>query len=139
MYPSIENRTYRWKFNQIPTRAETERFYENQVVFFARNTAYLVGADGRPLVDTFIVEHNSGITSLEFQFNGRKGSAGDLFCFPGYYPGDVDEHGRPLFNVCRTGPHYYGQIISYILQRASKQFDMEYTTSEQKAKHYQTA
>jgi hypothetical protein len=131
--------TYYWRFKTPPTRAQTERFFENQVALFSRNDDYLTGSDGQPVVDTFHVEHNDGTTSLEFQFNGIPGHRGDLFCFPGYYPGDTDDQGNPLYNQCDTKGHYYGKLVSFVLQHAEKAFDMEWTTSERKAQSYTTA
>jgi hypothetical protein len=129
-----------WRFITPPTRAQTERFFEKQVPMFSRYTRYLTGSDGTQIVDTFIVEHNDGSTSLEFQFNGIPGKRGDLFCFPGYYPGDTDERNQPLYNVCDSRGHFYGQIVSFVLQHARKEFgsNFEWTTSEEKAKSYHT-
>jgi hypothetical protein len=127
-----------WWFNKPPTRAETERFFERQVNIFSRYTSYLTGSDGNPVVDTFIVEHDNGLTSLEFQLNGTPGHMGDLFCFPGYYPGDTDNHGLLLYNKCDTKGHFYAKIVSFILNRAAKEFDMEWTTSERKAQSHYT-
>ena len=131
--------TFYWRFKTPPTRAQTERFFEKQVPMFSRYINYLTGSDGTQIVDTFITEHDDNTTSLEFQFNGVVGHMGDLFCFPGYYPGDTDGQGNPLYNVCDTKGHFYGKIVSFVLQHAVKEFDMEWTTSEQKAKSYQTA
>jgi|WetSurMetagenome_2_1015567.scaffolds.fasta_scaffold521410_2 hypothetical protein len=126
-----------WRFRTIPTPAQVERFIESQVSLFSRYQSYLVGSDGEPPVDTWHVEHNCGVTNLEVQLNGIKGHAGDIFCFPGYFPGDKDEEGRPLYNVCDTGGQWYGKIVSIMLSHAAKDFDMEWTTSEQKAEFYQ--
>ena len=71
------------------------------------------------------VEHNCGAVNLEFQFNGTEEQSGDLFCFPGYYPGDMDDEGNPLFNYCDTEGYFYGRIVEKILDRARKVFDME--------------
>jgi hypothetical protein len=73
------------------------------------------------------VEHNCGAVNLEFQLNGVKGQRGDLFCFPGYYPGDMDDEGNLLFNRCDTRGHSYGRVVETILERAQKVFDMEIT------------
>src|SRR6266487_2242657 len=99
----MSTRTFAWKFSTIPTAAQVERFIEQQMNLFARYPAYLAGADGKPPIDTMRVEHNNGVTNIEIQLNGMPGHAGDLFCFPGYYPGDTDEAGAPLFNKCDTG------------------------------------
>jgi hypothetical protein len=78
------------------------------------------------------------VTNLEIQLNGVAGRAGEIFCFPGYFPGDLDDHDQPLYNVCDTGGEWYAKIVSIILSHAAKEFDMEWTTSEQKAKSYLT-
>jgi hypothetical protein len=118
---------YRWRFNTIPDPKEVEYFIDAQVPLFSRNARFLTGADGNPVVDLMRVEHNCGAVNLEFQLNGVKGQRGDLFCFPGYYPGDMDDEGNPLFNRCNTRGHYYGRIVETILERAQKVFDMEIT------------
>ncbi len=123
---------YMWKFNSIPTPQEVEQFIDAQIPLFSRNIHYITGADGRPIVDIMRVEHNCGAVNLEFQLNGAEGHAADLFCFPGFYPGDLDEDGQPLFNCCDTGKYYYGKVVGVILSRAQKAFDMEVTTSAKK-------
>jgi hypothetical protein len=129
-----------WKFNTIPDPKTVERFIDAQVPLFSRNAKYIYGADGRPIVDIMKVEHNCGAINLEFQLNGAEGHSGDVFCFPGYYPGDLDEQGNPLFNCCDTQGHFYGKIVGVILSRAQKVFDMEMTTSVKKYQQlYQTA
>ena len=131
---------YMWKFNTIPDPKTVERFIDAQVPLFSRNAKYIYGADGRPIVDIMKVEHNCGVVNLEFQLNGAEGHSGDVFCFPGYYPGDLDDQGNPLFNCCDTQRHFYGKIVGVILNRAQKVFDMEITTSVKKYKQlYQTA
>ena len=135
----MTERTFYWRFKTAPTRAQVERFIERQISLFARYTNYLTGADGKPIVDTFIVTHNDGSQNLEFQLNGTPGNMGEIFAFPGYFPGDTDDAGKPLYNQCATGKHFYGKIVGMLLERASKEFDMEYTTSAEKAKQYQTA
>lgn len=128
---------YVWKFNTIPDRKAVERFIDEQMPLFARNANYLNGGDGEPVVDLMKVEHNCGAVNLEFQLNGVEEESGDVFCFPGYYPGDVDDDGVPLFNYCDTHGYFYGQIVEMILTRAQKAFDMEvmnYVT-EQKQFH----
>jgi len=116
---------YSWKFRTIPSPETVEQFIDAQIPLFSRNTRHIAGADGEPIVDIMRVEHNGGIVNLEFQFNGIEGHCGDVFCFPGYYPGDLDHHGNPLFNYCDTGRHYYGKIVKTILIRAQETFDME--------------
>ncbi|MCI0560865.1 MAG: hypothetical protein MN733_20465 [Nitrososphaera sp.] len=116
---------YVWKFNTIPDRKVVERFIDEQVPLFARYAKYLTGGDGQPVVDLMKVEHNGGEVNLEFQLNGVEVQSGDVFCFPGYYPGDMDDDGVPLFNHCDTDGHFYGQIVETILDRAQRVFDME--------------
>ena len=131
---------YMWKFNTIPDPKTVERFIDAQVPLFSRNAKYIYGADGRPIVDIMKVEHNCGVVNLELQLNGAEGHSGDVFCFPGYYPGDLDDQGNPLFNCCDTQRHFYGKIVGVILNRAQKVFDMEITTSVKKYQQlYQTA
>lgn len=131
---------YMWKFNTIPDPKTVERFIDAQVPLFSRNAKYIYGADGRPIVDIMKVEHNCGVVNLEFQLNGAEGHSGDVFCFPGYYPGDLDDQGNPLYNCCDTERHFYGKIVGVILSRAQKVFDMEITTSVKKYQQlYQTA
>jgi hypothetical protein len=131
---------YIWKFNIIPDSREVEIFIESQMPLFARNARHLTGADGRPVVDLMRVEHNCGMVNLEFQLNGVEGQSGDIFCFPGYYPGDLDDEGNALFNCCDTGDYYYGKVVDAVLSRARKVFDMEVITSVEKQwQFHQTA
>jgi hypothetical protein len=116
---------YMWRFNTIPDRKVVERFIDEQMPVFSRNARHLTGADGEPVVDLMKVEHNCGAVNLEFQLNGTEEQSGDLFCFPGYYPGDMDDEGNPLFNYCDTHGYSYGRIVEKILDRAQKVFDME--------------
>jgi hypothetical protein len=85
------------------------------------------------------VEHNCGAVNLEFQLNGVEGRSGDVFCFPGYYPGDLDDQGNPLFNYCDTQDHFYGKIIGKILDRAQEVFDMEVMVSVEKQRQFYPA
>src|SRR5215212_260423 len=110
-----------WWFNTIPDPQEIERFYESQVPLFARNAKYLTGNDGQLLVDTMIVTHDNGIKNVQFEFNGLPGHMGDLFCFPGYFPGDKDK-GQALFNICDCHEYYYGKVVSAVLSRAHYAF-----------------
>ena len=114
-----------WKFNTIPDPKDVECFIDGQVPLFSRNARHLMGADGEPVVDLMRVEHNCGAVNLEFQLNGVEGQSGDVFCFPGCYPGDLDDEGNYLFNHCNTNGYFYGKIIEKILNRAQKVFDME--------------
>ncbi len=123
---------YQWKFHTIPEPEAVERFIEEQMPLFSRNTNRLTGGDGEPIVDLMRVEHNCGAVNLEFQLNGVEGRSGDVFCFPGYYPGDRDDMGNLLFNCCDTQGHFYGKIVEKILDRAQKVFDMEVTSSVRK-------
>jgi hypothetical protein len=116
---------YMWRFNTIPDPKVVERFIDEQMPVFSRNARHLTGADGEPVVDLMKVEHNCGAVNLEFQLNGTEEQSGDLFCFPGYYPGDMDDEGNPLFNYCDTHGYSYGRIVEKILDRAQKVFDME--------------
>lgn len=116
---------YVWKFNTIPDEKVVERFIDNQMPLFARNASDLTGGDGEPVVDLMKVEHNCGAVNLEFQLNGVEEESGDVFCFPGYYPGDMDDNGTLLFNYCDTQGYFYGQIVETVLNRAQKVFDME--------------
>jgi len=127
---------YMWRFNSIPDPHAVERFIEAQVPLFSRNSNCISGADGKPVVDIMKVEHNCGAVNIEFQMNGVKGHRGDLFCFPGYYPGDLDDEGNPLFNRCDTRRHFYGKIVATILSRAQKTFDMEVTTGVKKQQQF---
>ena len=128
---------YMWKFNTIPDEKVVERFIDDQMPLFARNASDLTGGDGEPVVDLMKVEHNCGAVNLEFQFNGVEEESGDVFCFPGYYPGDMDDNGNLLFNHCDTQGHFYGQLVETILNRAQRVFDLEVMNyvSEQKQFH----
>ncbi len=131
---------YMWKFNVIPDSQDVENFIDSQMPLFARNARHLTGADGRPVVDLMRVEHNCGAVNLEFQLNGVEDQSCDVFCFPGYYPGDLDEAGNAVFNCCATGDYYYGKVVEAVLSRARKVFDMEVTTSVEKQwQFHQTA
>ena len=130
---------YRWKFNTLPEPEAVDRFIDEQVPLFSRNARLLNGADGCPIVDLMRVEHNCGAVNLEFQFNGVEGQSGDLFCFPGYYPGDRDDDGRPLYNCCDTRGYPYGKIVEKILGRAEKEFDMEVMTDVSKQRQFHQA
>jgi hypothetical protein len=116
---------YVWKFNTIPERKVVERFIDDQMPLFARNARHLTGGDGEPVVDLMQVEHNCGEVNLEIQLNGVEGQSADVFCFPGYYPGDMDDHGNPLSNYCDTNGYFYGEIVGIILDRAQRVFDLE--------------
>ena len=130
---------YLWKFNTIPDPQDVESFIDAQMPLFSRNVRYLTGGDGEPIVDLMRVEHNCGAVNLEFQLNGVEGQSGDVFCFPGYYPGDVDDQGNPLFNYCDTKGHFYGRIIGKILDRAQEVFDMEVMVSVEKQRQFYPA
>ena len=130
---------YMWKFNTVPDPKAVEYFIDAQVPLFSRNARYLTGGDGEPVVDLMRVEHNCGAVNLEIELNGVEGKSGDIFCFPGYYPGDLDEQGNPLFNICDTKGHYYGKIVATILNRAQRAFDMEMTSVKNEQQLYQTA
>jgi hypothetical protein len=123
---------YIWKFNTIPDARDVESFIDTQIPLFSRNAGRLTGGDGEPVVDLMRVEHNCGMTNLEFQLNGVEEQSGDVFCFPGYYPGDRDDMGNPLFNCCDTQGHFYGTIVEKVLERAQKVFDMEVTIRAKK-------
>src|SRR5690349_18663631 len=127
---------YMWKFNTIPDPGDVERFIDEQVPMFSRYADDLTGADGEPVVDLMRVEHNCGAINLEFQLNGVEGESGDVFCFPGYYPGDMDDEGNPLFNKCDTRGHYYGEIVEKVLRRAQRVFDLEVTINVKKQKQF---
>jgi hypothetical protein len=128
-----------WKFNTIPDPQDVESFIDAQMPLFSRNARYLTGGDGEPIVDLMRVEHNCGAINLEFQLNGVEGQSGDLFCFPGYYPGDLDDQGNPLFNYCDTRGHFYEKIIGKILDRAQEVFDMEVMVSVEKQRQFYPA
>ena len=130
---------YVWKFNTIPDSKDVEHFLDDLMPLFSRNANYLNGADGQRVVDLMRVEHNCGAVNLEIELNGVEGKSGDVFCFPGYYPGDLDEQGNPLFNVCDTKGHYYGKIVATILNRGQRAFDMEMTSVKNEQQLYQTA
>ena len=85
------------------------------------------------------VEHNCGAVNLEFQLNGVEEQSGEVFCFPGYYPGDMDEEGNLLFNRCDTNGHFYGKIVEMVLDRAQKVFDMEVTFNVKKQRQFHPA
>ncbi len=127
---------YTWRFHPIPDPQSVEYFIDAQVPLFSRNAKYLTGGDGKPVVDLVRVEHNCGAVNLEFQLNGVEGQSGDVFCFPGYYPGDMDDEGNLLFNYCDTKKYFYGKIVATILERAKKVFDMEVTSSVKKQKQF---
>lgn len=127
---------FTWRFNTIPDRKAVERFIEAQMPLFSRNAKYLTGGDGKPVVDIMKVEHNCGAVNLEFQLNGVGRHKGDVFCFPGYYPGDMDDQGSPLFNQCDTYGHFYEEIVSMILDRAQRVFDVEVTSSVKKRRQF---
>lgn len=116
---------YMWTFHTIPDPKDVECFIDEQMPLFSRNARHLTGGDGEPIVDLVRVEHNCGAVNLEFQLNGIEGQSGDVFCFPGYYPGDMDDTGSPLFNYCDTEGYFYGKIVHKILDRAQNVFDME--------------
>jgi hypothetical protein len=130
---------YIWKFNTIPDPQDVESFIDAQMPLFSRNVRYLTGGDGEPIVDLMRVEHNCGAVNLEFQLNGVEGQSGDVFCFPGYYPGDMDDQGNPLFNYCDTQGQFYGKIIGKILDRAQEVFDMEVMVSVEKQRQFYPA
>jgi len=128
-----------WQFNTIPDAADVEQFIDDLVPLFSRNVKYLRGADGEPIVDLMKVEHNCGAINLEIQFNGVEGQDGDIFCFPGYYPGDMDDEGNFLFNRCDTCGYFYGKIVEKVLDRAQKVFDLEVTISVKQQKQFYPA
>jgi hypothetical protein len=130
---------YMWQFNILPEAADVEQFIDQLVPLFSRNVKYLRGADGEPIVDLMRVEHNCGAINLEIQFNGVEGQDGDIFCFPGYYPGDMDDEGNLLFNRCDTYGYFYGKIVEKILGRAQKVFDLEVTISVKQQKQFYPA
>ena len=131
---------YMWSFTTIPDPEDVENFIDSQMPLFSRNAKHLTGADGQPVVDLMRVEHNCGAVNLEFQLNGIEEQSGDVFCFPGYYPGDLDDEGNALFNCCDTKDFYYGKIVEAVLSRARKVFDMEVTTNvEEQWQFHQTA
>jgi len=130
---------YKWKFNTVPDPQAVEYFIDAQMPLFSRNARYLTGGDGEPVVDLMKVEHNCGAVNLEFQLNGVEGQSGDVFCFPGYYPGDMDDEGNPLFNYCNTRGRFYGKIVEKVLDRARKVFDMEVTVSVKKQREFYPA
>ncbi len=127
---------FKWKFNTIPDPKEVEHFIDAQMALFSRNAKHLAGRDGEPVVDIMKVEHNCGAVNIEFQLNGIQGRSGDLFCFPGYYPGDMDVYGNPLFNQCDTRGYFYGKIVSAILGRAQRIFDMEVILSDKRQRQF---
>lgn len=127
---------YMWTFNTIPDAGDVECFIDEQMPLFSRNARYLTVGDGEPIVDLMRVEHNCGAVNLEFQLNGIEEQSGDVFCFPGYYPGDMDDEGTPLFNYCDTDGHFYGKIVSKILERAQRVFDMEISVNVEQQQFY---
>ena len=127
---------YMWQFNTLPDAADVEQFIDDLVPLFSRHVKHLCGADGEPIVDLMRVEHNCGAINLEIQFNGVEGQDGDIFCFPGYYPGDMDDEGNFLFNRCDTYGYFYGKIVEKILDRAQKVFDLEVTISVKQQKQF---
>ena len=130
---------YRWQFNTIPDAKDVECFIDAQMPLFSRNAKYLTGGDGEPVVDLMKVEHNCGAINLELQLNGIEGQSGDVFCFPGYYPGDMDDEGNPLFNYCDTDGYFYEKIVAKILDRAKKVFDMEVMINVKNQKQFYPA
>ena len=131
---------YMWKFKTIPEPEAVGEFIDAQIPLFSRNARHIDGSDGQPVVDLMRVEHNCGAVNLEFQLNGVEGQSGDVFCFPGYYPGDLDDDGNYLYNCCDTQGHYYGRIVETILSRAQKVFDMEVMSGVQRQwQFHQTA
>ena len=130
---------YIWKFNMIPDSKDVEYFIDEQVPLFSRNARYLTGGDGEPVVDIVRVEHNCGAVNLEFQLNGVEDQSGDVFCFPGYDPGDLDDEGNPLFNYCDTDGYFYEKIVAKILDRAKKVFDMEVMINVKNQKQFYPA
>ena len=130
---------YRWQFNTIPDAKDVECFIDAQVPLFSRNAKYLTGGDGEPVVDLMRVEHNCGAINLELQLNGIEGQSADVFCFPGYYPGDMDDEGNLLFNQCDNHGYFYGEIVEKILKRAQRVFDMEVTINVKKQKQFHPA
>ena len=130
---------YRWQFNTIPDAKDVECFIDAQMPLFSRNAKYLTGGDGEPVVDLMRVEHNCGAINLELQLNGIEGQSADVFCFPGYYPGDMDDEGNLLFNQCDTHGYFYGEIVEKILKRAQRVFDMEVTINVKKQKQFHPA
>src|SRR5215212_11207737 len=129
---------YIWKFNTIPDAKDVGYFIDAQMPLFSRNAKYLTGGDGEPIVDLMKVEHNCGAVNLEFQLNGVEGQSGDVFCFPGYYPGDMDD-GIPLFNICDTHGYFYAQIVATVLERAQKVFDIEVMSNVHEQRQFHPA
>ena len=130
---------YMWTFNTIPDAKDVESFIDAQMSLFSRYADDLTGGDGMPVVDLMKVEHNCGAVNLEFQLNGIEEQRGDVFCFPGYYPGDLDDEGNPLFNYCDTRGYFYGKIVRKILDRAKNVFDMEITINVKKQREFYPA
>jgi hypothetical protein len=130
---------YLWKFNTIPDPKDVECFIDAQMPLFSRNARRLTGADGEPVVDIMRVEHNCGAINLEFQFNGIEGQSSDVFCFPGYYPGDMDDQGNPLSNYCDTNGYFYSKVVEKILYRAQRAFDMEVMIHVQEQRQFHPA
>ena len=130
---------YVWRFNTVPDAKAVENFIDTMMPLFARNAKHLTGGDGKPIVDLMRVEHNCGAINLEIQLNGVEGRSGDVFCFPGYYPGDMDDNGLFLFNQCDTHGHFYGMVVEKILNRAQKVFDMEVTANVTRQRQFHPA
>ena len=130
---------YIWKFNTIPDAKDVEEFIEAQMPLFSRYADDLTGGDGMPVVDIMKVEHNCGAVNLEFQLNGIEEQRGDVFCFPGYYPGDMDDEGNPLSNYCDTNGYFYGKIVGKILDRARDVFDIEVMRNVKKQRQFYPA
>ena len=130
---------YMWKFNTMPEAKDVENFIDGQMPLFSRYADDLTGGDGEPVVDLMKVEHNCGAINLEFQLNGIEGESGDVFCFPGYYPGDMDDVGTPLFNYCDTQGYFYSTIVEKILERAQHVFDMEITINVKDQRQFHPA
>lgn len=130
---------YSWRFKTLPDPQAVECFIDAQVPLFSRHASRITGGDGRPVVDLMRVEHNCGAVNLEFQMNGVEGQSGDVFCFPGYYPGDLDDEGNPLFNTCDTKDYFYGRLVGKILERARQVFDMEVLINVEKQRELHPA
>jgi hypothetical protein len=127
---------YIWKFNTIPDPKVVEQFLEAQMPLFSRYAKHLTGGDGEPVVDIMRVEHNCDAVNLEVQLNGVEEQSSDVVCFPGYFPGDLDDEGIPLFNYCDTNGYFYGRIVETILDRAQKVFDIEVTINVKEQRQF---
>ena len=130
---------YSWRFITIPDPKDIENFIDAQMPLFSRNAKYLTGGDGEPIVDLMKVEHNCGAINLEIQLNGLEDQNGDVFCFPGYYPGDMDDQGNLLFNCCDTHGQFYEKVVAKILDRAQRVFDMEVTANVKRQRQFHPA